>query len=211
MQESLPATPPPSRSALPWLVLAGVALVGFLVVWAIDRWEPTEPIGESHPAVGKSFSRLKLQPLTAGSRRVGASALRGHVTVINFWGTWCPPCRQEFPHIVALAGKFKTHRAFQLFAISCGNGDDRNLESLKQKTEQFLSANNFKIPTFADHGAISREVAFALVGHATYPTTIVLDGSLVVRGLWTGYAPGDELAVERLVQELLASSTVSDG
>ena len=55
------------------------------------------PAGPYAPAVSG--------PLVGGGRR-SLSAYRGHVVVLNFWGSWCPPCRAEAPSLAQLASQF---------------------------------------------------------------------------------------------------------
>jgi cytochrome c biogenesis protein CcmG, thiol:disulfide interchange protein DsbE len=52
-----------------------------------------------HPLIGKEAPEIDL--LTIDGERVTLSGLRGQPVLINFWATWCPPCREEFPLMVA--------------------------------------------------------------------------------------------------------------
>lgn len=52
-----------------------------------------------HPLIGKEAPEIDL--LTIDGEQVTLSGLRGQPILINFWATWCPPCREEFPLMVA--------------------------------------------------------------------------------------------------------------
>jgi peroxiredoxin len=57
---------------------------------------------------------------------VQLSALRGKVVVVNFWATWCPPCREEVPYLVKTAQEFAP-KGVELVAISNDNIDSQKL------------------------------------------------------------------------------------
>lgn len=77
-------------------------------------------------------AQAPLAPLdeTAFSRLVSAS--RGSVLLVNFWATWCAPCREEMPHLAALQKKYAA-RGFRLATVSCDEPEDR------AKAAQFLA------------------------------------------------------------------------
>ncbi|NIL98561.1 MAG: redoxin domain-containing protein, partial [Planctomycetales bacterium] len=88
-----------------------------------------------HPAVGARLPTLQLRALTTGWGDVQLSDLRGNVVLLNFWGTWCGPCRQELPHLADIYARFGTRKDFRLLAVSCGlKGDDRDLAALGRET-----------------------------------------------------------------------------
>lgn len=203
MHEEMSEEPQPSgggNRTVHWLLLAAVAAI-FIYVFL-------RPAGrnEHAGAIGASLERVRLAPLTGGGEPVELQNLQDRVTVINFWGTWCPPCRAEFPHVAALNDRFREDERFQLFAVSCGSGHDSDLAELTEETTAFLRQQEFEVPTYADPEAITRIAVQEVLGGTSfsYPTTLVLDKSGVIRGVWVGYMPGEEVEVEALVEKLLA-------
>ena len=197
---------PRASSAYFWLFL-GVALVVALILRFWFRPAESGRAGTDHPAVGRQVTFLSLKPLTGKAEAVSPADLNGKVTLINYWGPWCGPCRIEFPHLYELRQSMRNHVAAQFISVSCSGyeGPEDNSRSDIQATEEFLREQNAQMPTYYDPFYKSRRhlVEMAELGSFSYPTTVILDGSGTIRGLWQGYQPGDELAMHRLMKELV--------
>jgi thiol-disulfide isomerase/thioredoxin len=188
--------------ALVWLVLMVFAL----------RDTSSKEMGENHPAVGKTLDHLDLEPLTTRAETLTNADLLGRVALINFWGTWCPPCRHEMPHMADLADRLRKRKDFVLVSVSCGQGfDDADLNALRSKTTAYLSGAQLDLVVYADPRGKTRQAAkeSEAFGDA-YPTTLLLDRRGVIRGVWTEYRPGVELQVRRLVEKLLSEGAASE-
>jgi cytochrome c biogenesis protein CcmG, thiol:disulfide interchange protein DsbE len=200
-----PSAATAKRPASFWITLLVVAAAMCLYVVLVTR--PTAgPPGDEDPAVGRRLEYLQLEGLTGGAHRVSLDDLQGRVTVLNYWGTWCPPCIQEFPDIVELAGEFAAHEDFRLYAVSCGQEEDSNLAELRDATEAFLESRGSKLPTYGDKNHESRTALVGLLGlpGMAYPTTLVLDRQGTIRGFWQGYRPRHKAEMSKLVTRLLA-------
>ena len=195
-----------SRSRF-WLgfLLVGVALA-ICVILVERRGEQGGSRSPGyHSAVGARLPVLRLEPLTGDSQSVTLKDLAGKVAVINFWGTWCPPCREEFPEIAAFWVQVRSRPDVRLLSVSC-EGDDTDLGPLRDKTQEFLDQKQSQLPTYADPSAETRrglEMVLAEPGFA-YPTTVVLDQAGVIRAVWIGYDPGIGDQLKQLVDQLLA-------
>src|SRR3954466_3532940 len=99
---------PPERKPVrlwPWLLL----LIVFVAMFALRAWRATpeaEQRGEHDPAVGAQLTDFRWEPLTGDARPVTQADLEDKLTLVNFWGPWCPACAIEFPHLVELEEHF---------------------------------------------------------------------------------------------------------
>ena len=186
-----------------WLVLALIAAVVCLYL-AIKPLRPSAQ-GTRHPAVGLKLDYLELQPLTGDSQKVSLTDLEGHVVLLNFWGTWCGPCVQEFPHIIDLVARYSSRSGFRLLAVSCGGETDDELDELRDSTQSFLQSMKSILPTYADQHGSTRQnlIRIAHLEGFGYPTTLVLDRKAVIRAMWEGYSPATVQEMQAVVGKLL--------
>lgn len=118
--------------------------------------------GSSAPAAPPVTGR------TLTGARLSLSAYRGHVVVLNFWGSWCTPCRSEAPALAALA------RHFQRAGVRFAGVDIRDNPSAAQAFQ-----GNFKItyPSFDDPGGLIAVDFRDTVPPGGIPTTLVISRS----------------------------------
>jgi thiol-disulfide isomerase/thioredoxin len=153
-----------------------------------------------HPATGRVVDPLPIVSLEDPSSP--APPLSARVTLLNFWGTWCPPCRRELPGLARLAARLADEPAFQLVAVSCGPGDDP-LDELRGETLAFLRDRDLAIRSWAFADAQGKEAVFALLGLDAFPTTLLIGPDGRVRRVWRGYRPRDETDIARAVVDAL--------
>ena len=110
---------------------------------------------------------------------VSLADLKGQVVMINFWASWCGPCRQEFPALDQIYAKYKP-MGFTLVAI--------NVESEKADAEKFLSATPASFPILFDPD----NTVSGRYGVSAMPTTVLVDRQGRVRWQHRAYKPGDE-------------------
>ncbi len=105
--------------------------------------------------------------------------LRGQVVMINFWASWCGPCRQEFPALDEMYRKYKP-MGFTMVGI--------NVESEKADAERFLGMRPVTFPILFDpQNAVSGSY-----GVKAMPTTVIVDRQGRLRWQHMAYKPGDE-------------------
>jgi thiol-disulfide isomerase/thioredoxin len=178
-------------------VIAVALCAGWLpFVAGCDSPSPT------HPAVGRTVGGLPLVSLADPSLR--PPTFTGRVTLLNFWGTWCPPCRRELPGLVRLADRLRSDSGFQLVAISCGGRAPEDMPALMESTHAFLQeavspSQRSAIEPWADPDGRTRMIFSASFGFEAFPTTYLIGPDAKVRQVWVGYRSRDEADIARAI------------
>ena len=146
-------------------------LVALLAAFVAFAW-PAAATDGSPPA-----PEFKLANRAGGE--MSLSGLKGQVVMINFWASWCGPCRKEFPALDQIYAKYKP-MGFTLVAI--------NVESEKADAEKFLATTPASFPILFDP---DNKVSGSY-GVSAMPTTVLVDRQGRVRWLHRAYKPGDE-------------------
>ncbi len=170
-----------SRRALVLVLAVGA----FLVSWAASRYAldmraraaatPADTPGNpsaaaSAPSSDKVTLRFFRNPAAAPAlsavdldgHRVTSAAFRGKVVLINFWATWCPPCRAEIPELIALQEKYRDR--LQIIGIS---EDEAPAEVVKK----FVADHSINYPVLM----MTAEIEKQFPGISALPTSFVVD------------------------------------
>jgi len=107
------------------------------------------------------------------------SEYRGDVVMINFWATWCGPCRQEMPLLDELYARYE-RVGFKLLGV--------NIDDDSRRAMQMIEELGVNIPVLFD----ARKEVSKLYQVETMPTTVLLDRDGNVRYVHHGYKPGYE-------------------
>jgi peroxiredoxin len=120
---------------------------------------------------------------------VRLSDLRGQVVMINFWATWCGPCRQEMPLLQQIQAKYEP-LGFTLVGINVEPDSAAAMTWLKQVSVSF--------PILFDQKNVVAE-QFGVQG---MPSSVFVDRAGNVRYVHRGYQPGDEAKYADMVRSL---------
>lgn len=142
------------------------------------------------PRTPSTLRALELTPLNAEAKEVKLDDLRGQVVLINFWGTWCGPCVQEFPHIVEVQRQYRDRKDFRLLSISSqGRGENEDVPQLRADVEAFQKARGSALPVYADPRGATRAGLADVVSTGMFPATFLVDREgRVIEGV-LGYDP----------------------
>jgi len=116
-----------------------------------------------------------------GGKSIDLTQFKGQVVMINFWATWCGPCRQEMPLLEDIYKKYKP-MGFTMLAV--------NVEPDTKEADAWL-AKLSKPVTFPVAYDVDSKVS-KLYKVETMPSTVIVDRKGNVRALHRGYKAGDE-------------------
>jgi peroxiredoxin len=118
------------------------------------------------------------------------SDLRGQVVMINFWATWCGPCRQEMPLLQQIHAKYEP-LGFTMLGV--------NVEPDSAAAQTWLKGMPVRFPILFDRKS---EVS-ASFGVEAMPSSVLIDREGRVRHVHRGYKPGDEAVYTDLIRGLV--------
>ena len=141
---------------------------------------------ERKTAIGSPAPEISLMDTEGKIRKL--SSLKGKVVLIDFWASWCGPCRKENPHVVAMYGKYKD-KGFEIYSVSL----DKDRESWLKA----IAKDNLTWPNHVSDLKYWKSEGAAAYGVTAIPFTVLVDkkGKIVAKKL-----RGEEL--ENKVKEL---------
>ncbi len=137
-----------------------------------------EVIAEAERAAAPEFSGTLL-----GGGEFGSAALAGDVAVLNFWGSWCPPCRVETPQFQEVYDEVRDD-GVQFLGV--------NVKDSEQLATAFLDSKAITFPSLFDPTG-ETALAFRDYPATAIPSTIVLDRESRVAAVYTGEVRQDDL------------------
>ncbi len=129
---------------------------------------------------------------------VRSQDLAGKVLVLDFWGSWCGPCRMELPHFQSLYEKFKD-RGVVFYGI---NWERADRSQRKAQASAYMKANSFDFPNVFDLED-KTPTAFKV---ESFPTVFLVDATGQIRYRNIGFSPAISDIMSRQIESLLAES-----
>jgi peroxiredoxin len=121
---------------------------------------------------------------------VTLSDLRGQVVMVNFWATWCGPCRQEMPHLEALHQRYQS-LGFTLLGV--------NVEDNPEGARKWLAERPVTFPILFD----PKNHVSQLYDVIAMPSTVMIGRDGTMRFIHHGYQPGYENEYQAQIRALL--------
>jgi peroxiredoxin len=174
-------------------ILAGSVAVAFACGGAEDEGKGSNTASDKGGLLGNPAPDFAVKAV--GGNKAGTvslKALRGKVVLVDFWGTFCEPCKKSFPKLQDLNTKYGTS-GLQIVGISEDEVDD------KDKIPGFASTYGAKFALGWDEDkSVARKYK-----PETMPSSFLIDKKGVVRFAHVGYHDGEEVQVEKEIQQLL--------
>ena len=114
--------------------------------------------------------------------------------VVDFWATWCKPCIKELPYVQRMHDEL-SEEGLQVLAVTIDS------PKTQSRVRPFIKSKHYGFRVVLD---ASQDVFRKLQGKGSVPYVVVLDREGYIRYRHTGYRPGDEQELEKVVRELLA-------
>jgi thiol-disulfide isomerase/thioredoxin len=171
-----------------WNRWARVPAALALVLVVISVWGCSEAPPPETPRLAPDFSLPSLQ-----GDPVRLSDYRGKVVLLDFWATWCPPCRAAIPHVVNLQDKYRSEGFAAL-----GLNMDQNPEDI----DSFLEHVTVNYPILK----VDDETRTKYGGLFSIPQAFLVDRKGMIRRKFLGYDHKIAEDIEHTIQELLQES-----
>jgi cytochrome c biogenesis protein CcmG, thiol:disulfide interchange protein DsbE len=157
-----------------FLLIGGLGigfLLGGLILWfGTPRLENPLTVGKSLPKIGAQIPDFKVTDLKGN--KVTGNSFQGKPLIINFWATWCAPCKLELPLLQDTAHKYEKN--INLIAVD----SDETGEVVKK----YVAQNNYNLPVMMDE---SGEMSNAFGVHA-FPVTFFIDEKGILQSIHIG-------------------------
>lgn len=140
-----------------------LVLLGFLLLIPNCSKKPIEP------PLAPDFTLKTLQ-----DEQVTLSALKGKVILLDFWATWCGPCKESIPHLVQIYKDFKT-KGFEVIGLSMDRGDERVVRN-------FVKTMDIPYPVLIAPDEVAKKY-----GVTGLPTTFLIDREGRIREKIVGF------------------------
>jgi peroxiredoxin len=140
----------------------------------------------AQPAVGHPAPNFEMH--LPNGEKVALSDLKGHPMIVNFWATWCPPCRREMPDLIKA---YETHKDEGLVVLEVNSAE------APVQVEAFIEQFNVTAPVVID----ARNEVLGVYRTNGLPASFFIDKDGVIQAHWPGFLDANTL--EELLQKIL--------
>ena len=148
--------------------------------------------GRRHEAPAPDWSLPDLD-----GKKVELASLKGKVVVLDFWGSWCGPCRMELPYFQALYERYRGSKDVAVLSLNWERA--QTTEEHVRTAREYMKQNKFSFPVVYDH----EQTAVRSYGLQGFPTVFLIDRSGKIRYRNVGFDPVIDDILEAQIQSLL--------
>ena len=170
-----------------YLNLLVIALA--LVAVACSKTDSKLP-AESSAEINDAAPDFTLKDLTG--RNISLSDYKGKVVLLEFWATWCPPCKASVPALVALHKKYE-QQGFIVVGVSIDSDSDAS-----EKVRQFSASHNINYPVL-----LANETTPKLYNVISIPTSFLIGKDGNIADIYRGYSEAFDSKISARVEKLL--------
>lgn len=164
------------------LIISGILV---LIIAALILTK--QPAVSKETGFGKKAPEFSLSDIKGGEKKL--SDFQGKVLIIDFWATWCPPCRQEIPHFISLYDQYKS-KGLEIIGISL---DQNGVKTVSE----FIAKNKINYTVLMGNEKVNDLYG----GIAAIPTTFIVDREGNIKAKYIGYT--DKEVFENKIKGLL--------
>jgi len=140
----------------------------------------------AQPAVGHPAPNFEMH--LANGEKVTLNDLKGHPMIVNFWATWCPPCRREMPDLIKA---YEAHKDEGLVVLEVNSAE------APVQVEAFIEQFGVTAPVVID----ARNEVLGVYRTNGLPASFFIDKDGVIQAHWPGFL--DAATLEELLAEIL--------
>jgi peroxiredoxin len=164
-----------------------LALAGLLVMGLMFGFKPANAL----IAVGSKMPDIVVHTTKGATLNLGTQ--HGYVVLLDFWATWCPPCRMETPHLQDLYKKYGKDKV-KVIGVSMGEG--------KEAPEKFAQENKLTYIIGYTSQKEASEIA-SKIQFEGIPTTLIIDKEGIIRYADSGFGEGMQNKFDKTISEYL--------
>jgi peroxiredoxin len=158
--------------------------VGLSLTGCMDR--------DTSSLVGNTAPDFALK--SADGQDIKLSDEKGKVVILDFWATWCPPCRQSLPHVQSVS-QDKTLAAKNVVVLAV------NQQESADAVNQFLHDNNYTFKVALDaSGSVSS--SYKVTG---IPTTVIIGTDGVIKNVFIGFGDDSAKQIDDAIQQVVGN------
>lgn len=163
------------------------ALIIFLIVFLLAIFTIQIFRSSGSVGLGKTAPQFTLQDLAG--REVSLEDYRGKIVILDFWATWCGPCRRTMPILEEIQAEY--NGKMSVLAI--------NLRESKDAVRDYILAQGLDATVLLDRdGSVGKQY-----GAAAIPMQFLVDQNGIVRDVLTGFSPGMRSRIREQINRLL--------
>jgi cytochrome c biogenesis protein CcmG, thiol:disulfide interchange protein DsbE len=167
------------------IILSSVFIIAFLLLFTLFKGSPKRVVG-----VDLQAPDLDVKDDISG-RKLRSGDLKNKVIFVNFWASWCPPCKEEMPSVEALFKDLAGNDKFQMITIL--------YKDSLQDGRAYMKQNGYTFPVYSDNNGITAE-NFGVTG---VPETYIIDKKGILKKRVIGPAEWNSPEAKTFINSLL--------